>query len=186
MLVKHGADINALTSDGTTVLDICSNNQQPPPGGSVAFLKQMMDKMSRRNKCPVDVGKGIVELNNNIEQGAEDEVNRLLVDCQISPNDFGTHLPPLHVALNKGNTELMKKLLDNGADVNAKKSEDGNTGLHIAAEQGNKMIVDLLLKKNADVNLKNKKGDSAVNLALNKGRNDIAITLLQHMTKKGN
>ena len=46
----------------------------------------------------------------------------------------------------------MKLLLDNNADVNARRTDDGATPLHVAAQNGHTEVVKLLLDNNADVN----------------------------------
>jgi ankyrin repeat protein len=50
---------------------------------------------------------------------------------------------PLHEASANGNVELVKLLIDNGADVNAR-SDDGKTPLDFAVEYKRDEIVDLL------------------------------------------
>jgi hypothetical protein len=60
----------------------------------------------------------------------------------------------LHNAIyNKGHIDIVKLLLNNGADVNSK-GNLVNTPLHWAAFNGNIEIVKLLLEKGADFNLK--------------------------------
>ena len=52
----------------------------------------------------------------------------------------------------KGHTETVKLLLENKADVNACRTDDGATPLYIAAHKGHTETVKLLLENKADVN----------------------------------
>ena len=60
---------------------------------------------------------------------------------------------PLHVAASHGRIEVVKILLNNGADMNAK-TEDGHTPLHWAASHGHTEIVKIFLNNGADMNAK--------------------------------
>ena len=66
----------------------------------------------------------------------------------------------------KGHTEIVKALLDKGADVNAK-SKDGVTALMWASQDGHTEIVKaLLIDKGADVNAKSEKGWTAFDVCI--------------------
>ena len=52
-------------------------------------------------------------------------------------------LTPLHCAANYNLTDLVRLLLEKGADVNAV-NKDGKTPLDLAEENGNKEVVDIL------------------------------------------
>jgi ankyrin repeat protein len=58
----------------------------------------------------------------------------------------------LHLAAGEGHLEIVKLLLEHGADVNAKTAYE--TALHLAAGEGHLEIVKLLLEHGADVNAK--------------------------------
>ena len=78
---------------------------------------------------------------------------------------------PLHLAIEKGYINVVKLLIENGADVNSKSFSFQNwlhfipsiimlqfpmnkTPLHIAIEKGNIEIIKLLIENSADVNSK--------------------------------
>jgi ankyrin repeat protein len=71
-----------------------------------------------------------------------------------------------------GDVKKVKKLLKEGADVNAK-DEFGWTPLHGAAILGHIEVVKLLLEHGADPNIKNNGGKTAIDFALEKGHSDI-------------
>ena len=81
-----------------------------------------------------------------------DAVEALIADgAKVNVKDYdGT---PLHTAAWCGCTEIVKMLIDAGADVNAKNSY-GNTPLDLAVRYGHADVVNLLIDAGADVNAK--------------------------------
>jgi ankyrin repeat protein len=53
-----------------------------------------------------------------------------------------------------GHTEVVKFLLEKGAEVNAKGTIGGTTALMVASQNGHAEVVKVLLEKGADVNVK--------------------------------
>jgi hypothetical protein len=70
---------------------------------------------------------------------------------------------PLCIAIQKGEIELVKKLIDYGADVNEKSF--GMTPLMVAARYNKVEIIKLLLDKGARQNDKDEKGFTALKYA---------------------
>ncbi|CEM25943.1 unnamed protein product [Vitrella brassicaformis CCMP3155] len=66
----------------------------------------------------------------------------------------GDGMTPLHEAVEFGdNVEVVRLLVDNGADVSARKSQCGKTTpLHQAAEHGRPTCFELLVESGADIN----------------------------------
>lgn len=61
---------------------------------------------------------------------------------------------PLHVAAENGNTEVIKLLLERGAELDARRGPKWETPLHWAARATSKEAVEVLLKAGADPKLK--------------------------------
>ena len=80
-------------------------------------------------------------------------------------------------AVQIGNTEVVKLLLERGADVNVKSTTDGSTALMWATQKGNMDIVKLLLKNSADVNAENDDGTTAHHIAIRQGYTNIVQLL---------
>ncbi|EPG73635.1 ankyrin repeat protein [Leptospira fainei serovar Hurstbridge str. BUT 6] len=87
-----------------------------------------------------------------------------------SKSKFSFGNTPLHSAVASGKDETVKLLIERGADPNYGQEEGGYTPLHIAASrQGNGHIVALLLKHGANPELKTKDGQTAREIAMQRG-----------------
>jgi ankyrin repeat protein len=86
----------------------------------------------------------------------------------------------IHSAASKGNIEAVKKHLDAGTDVNARRDGGGWNALHYAAVGGHKEIAELLIAKGADVNAKGDAGDTPLDWAIQLKRTEIADFLRKH------
>jgi len=86
-------------------------------------------------------------------------------------------------AVNHGNLELVRTLLQNGADVN-QVDNYGDTPLIIASNRGYLDIVNVLIQKNANVNYTNIRcGSTALFWAVHMGKSDIVNVLIQNGAK---
>lgn len=85
---------------------------------------------------------------------------------------------PLLSAARGGNTTEVRKLLDNGADVNENFS--GETALVYASIQGNTEIVQLLLDRGASVNASTGYGLTPLFYAVQRHHENIAKLLIEH------
>jgi ankyrin repeat protein len=93
---------------------------------------------------------------------------------------FSTLNEDLLSAVLSGNTDVVKKLLDNGADANAK-DKNGIPCLHHATFRGSADIVKILLNKGADVNSKDSTDKkTALFIAVDKGYTAIFQSLLDN------
>jgi len=84
---------------------------------------------------------------------------------------------PLENAASRGDVTEVRRLLGNGANVNAADS-DGETVLMRAAAQGYAAVVQQLLDKGADVNAQTHYGYTALLFAAENGHTDCVSKLL--------
>jgi hypothetical protein len=84
---------------------------------------------------------------------------------------------PLHLAAADGNTEQIKRLLSQGADVNAK-DEEGQTPLHYAVKSGEMEVVQILIEAGANVHAVDKDGVTPLHTAAKFGNKDVVEILI--------
>ena len=93
-------------------------------------------------------------------------------------------ITPLHWAIEKGELEIVRELLANGADINATYSKErtaiayGRTALLWAIEKGELEIVRELLASGADIKATDNTGITALHWAIEKGELEIVRELL--------
>jgi uncharacterized protein len=105
--------------------------------------------------------------------GRRDEVKAALEADPSRANARGVHdLPALYFAAIGGDVEIAKRLLEGGADVNAK--AEPAAPIHGAVMGGSAAMVRLLLEHGADPSLPDYKGRGARQLAEDLGRPALA------------
>ncbi|RKY12425.1 MAG: hypothetical protein DRP65_01275 [Planctomycetota bacterium] len=125
-------------------------------------------------KCEIEMlfavrTDNINELINLIEQGAD-------INWKDSKMEGVT---ALHEAARKGNIEIARYLLQNGADINSK-NYNGLTPLHIAAYCGENIIVNTLIAEGAKVNAKAKDNITPLHAAASMGHQDTVELLINN------
>lgn len=156
LLLANGADVNARGDREKTPLLTAAEN------GSVEMVKLLLD-----NKASLDV-IGNFSIQNE------------------SGQFYDAYQSPLHLALLKNNNELLKLLLERGADANIQSMEPKKflqPPLWSAVSKKLKDAVTLLLKFKADPNLKEFKdanGTFPLSMAVRNNDKDIVELLLAH------
>ena len=87
---------------------------------------------------------------------------------------------PLDHASSMGAVDLVRLLLDHGADVKAQGKEEKHTPLHLASRNGRTDVVRVLLERGADVNARNTNNDTPLHEASNGGHVECSRGLLEH------
>uniref|UniRef100_A0A1A8FQ66 KN motif and ankyrin repeat domains 3 n=1 Tax=Nothobranchius korthausae TaxID=1143690 RepID=A0A1A8FQ66_9TELE len=87
----------------------------------------------------------------------------------------------LMLAVSHGRQEMVRALLECGADVNVQ-DDEGSTALMCASEHGRAEIVKLLLEQpGCDIFIVDNDGSNALSIALEAAHNDTAVLLYAHM-----
>ena len=174
ILLGKGLDINHKNKNGETILMIAS-----------AYGFKNVVEMLLKYEADVNLKNqdDNTALNVASAQGNTEIVPMLLkrklddIDNMSKTNTFF----PLYFTCWMGYVEIVKMLLENGANPN-KTAEEGNTPLikTCSSEYENNVdvpIVQMLLFGNVDVNIRNEKGHSAFFYTCNQGKNEILKNL---------
>lgn len=103
-----------------------------------------------------------------------------VVKKMIKYVDIKTRSAGFFLAVDKGDSKIVKILLKSGVDINVKEDFYGNTALIKAIDNGDKKIVKLLLESGADVNIKNNCKQDALFRASVGGKASIVKLLLKN------
>ena len=114
------------------------------------------------------------------EDGDLEEMSRLLEEgSQINAKVGDYETTVLMEVSVRGNVEVMKFLIEKGANVNLS-DKDGWTAIMGAVVQGHLESVKLLLSHGAEVNAKNDNNQTALMMATEKSSQEIRDTLLEY------
>ncbi|MVZ64165.1 ankyrin repeat domain-containing protein [Sphingobacterium humi] len=109
----------------------------------------------------------------------QEEIVRILLLQHANPNAAsknGYQVFPIHAALSGQHDRIVKQLIEAGAEVNVLQSSR-TSPLHLAAQQGNIDLIIVLLEHGADISVRNEFGQTAADLASEKGFHEIAEIL---------
>lgn len=83
------------------------------------------------------------------------------------------------LAVRSGNADMVRKLLEMGADPRAKDLE-GNSSLHLAAANNQLGILKILFNPNLVVNCANSRGETPLSIAISSNHMKIAKYMIKH------
>ena len=90
---------------------------------------------------------------------------------------------PFYRFAERGDVRRMKRLLENGVDINQREEGSNWTALHFAARNGHEHVTEYLIKEKAELELKDKSGKTAAEIAWENDSVEVA-NLLEIMTGK--
>ena len=186
ILVKKGIDVNASTLDGVTALMIAARLKQTE---MVKFLLNNGADVNYEGPLGCTALLMALERRPGEQTASENDlvstVDALLGQGALLNARDGRGVTPLWVALKGGEGDVVKLILDKGADVNMGAGPSGFTPLMGAVEVGRPALVKLLVERGADVNV-SKNGVTALRLAkTSQQRWNTKIELIQILKKAG-
>ena len=208
LLLRRGANMEAVGSDGSTPLHIAARN------GQLLAMKCLLEKEARGTATD---NKGRLPLHDACFKGHVDVACFLLEKYPDTVNsttkEEDGRWTPLHLAAQSGSVDCLRVLLECSADINERSAKDvtsshtaagndraeattfllnkgavmmrssnGYLSLHNAAIGGNVECIGLLLKYTDDVNATTSEEYTAVHLAILHGHCKALQMLLEHGT----
>lgn len=168
LLIKHGADVNALGANGWRPVHAASTN------GHLKTLHLLIGSGADIHARHEDwtalylaAGKGHLE------------VVRVLLESGADPDVQRWNGTSLHRACQRGHLEVAQLLLKYGADINAPDGF-GETSLHWAAMSGRPETARQLLERGANIHARNDEGMTPLQVASAAEHQDIVELLLQY------
>ena len=186
-LVDHGANVNITDKNGLTPLIISCIEGSKSTSKHLARGKSLKNKLIKvdltniKNNNPDNIknnknNKNSNTNNNMLKSGPSpiptwDEINKV-EDIKSSNSKI------LNIS-SEENKNIIKYLVDHGADVNAK-SKNGDTPLTISCRNGNGYIVKYLIDHGANIDVRDGNGDSPLVIAYTIGDE----TILKYVIEK--
>lgn len=174
LLLKHGANINAQSWNGLTLLHLAIIKKQP------TYL--IVEYIQKGAPIHVADNKGITPLMLAVKE-ALPEVVDMLLKYKASPNaksEAGANA--LHMAIESGNKKIFNSILNSPLDINAQ-TKEGDTPLILAARKGDEYMIEKLLIAQANPHLDNNKNETPLSIAQQRG-NAAIIELLERASTR--
>lgn len=184
LLIDAGASVASKGRNGMTALMLAASRHT---AGAAEMVKLLMEEGARLN---VQNDTGFTALHFAAGRGNRACISVLVKHrARVDLLDNKGRTPLHHVAIYGASNiqergAIIAELISAGAYINAKDAQ-GHTPLHLAASQGNFEMVKLLIEHGARADVKNKKAKSSLDIARQKGHQEIAIFLEQmELTQK--
>ena len=159
VLLKHGANVSAEDEEGRTPLHEAAKN------GNVELVRML------------------IEHGADVNVRTKDGSTPLLMAAKLGNMEDEEGETQLHKETRNGNVELVRMLIEHGADVNVR-TNYSSTPLLAAARFGNIEVVRVLLEHGANVEAEDKKRRTSFQIASMKGYNDVVELLSDHGAKR--
>lgn len=183
VLIAHGANVNAQCFGLGTPLH-CAMGIWDGESVFGHMLYRNLVENSGSGGPPPAAGSGDPHLD-AVNRQARMDVAKLLVQkgASLTATEEVHGDTPVHsAAIAEGESEILKWLLDSGANIEARNKE-GETPLYLAAACGSYGQAQILISKGANMNAKSKAGLTPLGVATKHGKKKVAELLRKHGAK---
>ena len=178
LLIKHGANVNARDSDGTTVLFY-----------AVQRNKELVELLISKG---ADVNAQANDYRTPLDWAKEGEIKKILISAGAFSGELTDedefdiehgreHGHPefrIFDEIENNNIEEVKNILEEHGYLLNDANNFGETLIHFASKEGQKEIIELLISKGEDVNAVNYWGETPLYFAAESGNAEIAELLI--------
>ena len=189
-LLKNGADVNIRDTEGDTALyysiEHNSRGQENETENAIKILNLLIKYCADVN-TKNDKGTSLLDVSYRISESFDKnkEMFKILVEngfdleSRIKADRSGYDYTPLMIAVYKKDYDMVKYLLDKGANPNTANNEN-KTALMIAIANNNFDISKLLIQQGANINTKDEYGYTALMRAAMIGSYEMVKFLLEN------
>ena len=168
LLLENGADVDLCAENGNTALDCAAD------AGYVSVTKLLLDFGADPNKARL---YNALKSARKRSRQSERSMSAAGIPAEVVQAAKRQDLSPLLIAASIGDTDVVKKLIDNGSyleDVN----NDGHTPLMLAGLRGHIHVMEALLDAGANIDATTSKGWTALMLATKEHKGRVVDFLL--------
>ena len=163
LLLNSGADVNTKNADGETVSTWATNHYHQINSLYIKKVRgQRTDQTANINKgLLINYSQIIYQLlESNTNPNADPNLRE--IKDGTTPLILIADIGDVDIAEKNGHVEIVKLLLDHGAEVDVKDNDNGMTPLIYASLRGDESVVKLLLENGANINIKDNTGNTAL------------------------
>ena len=171
LLRKHGGKTGAELEGGEPVAEAAKPEPTKAKAPDISIIKAAQEGNIEAVKQHLAAGADVNAKDENgwtpLNSAAVKGRNQIVKLLIEKGADLNAGTPLIYAATD-GHMEVIELLIANGADVNAKANDQlGGTALHMTANLGHKKVVELLVAAGADVNAKMLHGMTPLHFAAN-------------------
>ena len=163
-LLKARPDLNRLTQGGLTPLHLALGGRASEEGGNPEIVRLLMEGGADINRPIAATGRSPLHL--AVQRNSVELCQVVLAGKPNLETQDNDGLTPLQQAASREKSDLVRLLLEAGANPNPAFWQGGDRPLHWAARRGDEAMVQLLLQHGADVNALNEAGQTPLSMLL--------------------
>ena len=171
-LLSSGLDIDSRGNDGTTPLMVAAAKGE----------EKTVDLLLSKGADPYlknFIGRNLLHA---AAEGGNTSIVKSMLSCgiNIDSKDDESSATPLIIAVKENHVEVMKYLLQKGADISLTTGSDKRNALHIASQYGSVAAIEMLLSYDLRPDSRDREGNTPLVCAAGCGQIEAVNCLLKH------